>query len=81
VLITLLVGITCVGTLSTTADSFNIGTTPTAYAVNATISEHLFSNVYGAFNLSILIPIVAGAGALLTIAFAAASKTLPDKEE
>ena len=78
-LITLLVGLTVVGNLSTTADAFNIGTTPTANAVNSTMTTVLFSNVHGAFNLSILIPIVAGAGALLALGFAAASKTLPDE--
>ena len=78
-LIILLVGLTVVGNLSTTTDAFNIGTTPTANAVNSTMTTMLFSNVYGAFNLSILIPIVAGAGALLALGIAAASKTLPDE--
>jgi len=64
VVVVLIVGLVVVGQLSTTADTFNLGTSG-----NATRTS-LFNNVYSAFSLSVLIPIVAAAGALLAIIFA-----------
>ena len=64
VVIVLLVGLVVVGQLATTADTFNLGTSG-----NATRTS-LFNNIYSAFNLSVLIPIVAAAGALMAIIFA-----------
>lgn len=64
VVIVLLIGLVVVGQLSTVADTFDLGTSG-----NATRTS-LFSNIYSAFNLSVLIPIVAAAGALMAIIFA-----------
>lgn len=64
VVIVLIVGLVVVGQLSSTANTFDLGTSG-----NATRST-LFTNVYSAFNLSVLIPVVAAAGALLAIIFA-----------
>ena len=64
IVIVLIVGLVVVGQLSTTAETFNLGTSG-----NSTRTT-LFTNVYSAFNLSVLIPIVAAAGALLAIIFA-----------
>lgn len=64
VVIVLIIGLVVVGQLSTTADTFDLGSSG-----NATRTS-LFNNIYSAFNLSVLIPIVAAAGALLAIIFA-----------
>jgi len=64
VVIVLLIGLVVVGQLSTVSDTFNLGTSG-----NATRTS-LFANIYSAFNLSVLIPIVAAAGALMAIIFA-----------
>ena len=64
IVIVLIVGLVVVGQLSTTAETFDLGSSG-----NATRTT-LFTNVYSAFNLSVLIPIVAAAGALLAIIFA-----------
>lgn len=64
VVIVLIVGLVVVGQLSDTADTFDLGSSG-----NSTRTS-LFNNVYSAFNLSVLIPIVAAAGALLAIIFA-----------
>lgn len=90
VCIFLIIGVTITGHLSTTADTFNIGSSPTASYINSTMSyavfgnstrTTLFNNVYSAFNLSLLIPIVAGAGVLLAISFSYLRKTIPEKDE
>lgn len=77
----LIVGLTVVGHLDTTADTFNIGTTPTANAINSTMSTTLFSNVYGAYNLSFLIPFIAGIAALVAFIIYSVNKTLPNEKE
>ena len=64
VVIVLLIGLVVVGQLSTVADTFNLGGSG-----NSTRTS-LFNNIYSAFNLSVLIPIVAAAGALMAIIFA-----------
>ena len=64
VVIVLIVGLVVTGQLSTTANTCNLGSSG-----NATRTS-LFNNVYSAYNLSVLIPIVAAAGALIAIIFA-----------
>lgn len=69
VAIVLIVGLVVTGQLSTTADTFNLGSSG-----NATRTT-LFNNIYSAMNLSVLIPIVAAAGALIAIIFAYLGRT------
>lgn len=61
--IIIIVGLLVVGQLSTTADTMNLGTSG-----NATRTT-LFTNTYAGFNLAVIIPIIAAAGAILGIVF------------
>jgi competence protein ComGC len=65
VLVTIvIVGLVVVGQLQSTADAMNLGTSG-----NATRTT-LFTNTYAGFNLAVIIPIVAAAGAILGVVFA-----------
>jgi competence protein ComGC len=65
VLVTItIVGLVVVGQLQTTAEAMNLGTSG-----NATRTV-LFTNTYAGFNLAVIIPIVAAAGAILGVVFA-----------
>lgn len=59
--IIIIVGLVVVGQLSSTANTFNLGASG-----NATRTT-LFNNVYSAFNLAVIIPIVAAAGAIVGV--------------
>jgi len=61
--IIIIVGLLVVGQLSTTADTMDLGTSG-----NATRTT-LFTNTYAGFNLAVIIPIIAAAGAILGIVF------------
>jgi competence protein ComGC len=61
--IIIIVGLLVVGQLSTTADTMNLGTSG-----NATRTT-LFTNTYAGFNLAVIIPIIAAAGAILGTVF------------
>ena len=65
VLVTIvIVGLVVVGQLQTTAEGMNLGTSG-----NSTRTT-LFTNTYAGFNLAVIIPIVAAAGAILGVVFA-----------
>lgn len=63
IVIVLIVGLLVVGQLKTTADNMDFGTT------GNTTRDTLFANTYSAFNLAVIIPIVAGAGAIIGTVF------------
>jgi len=67
--IIIIVGLLVVGQLSTTADTMDLGASG-----NATRTT-LFTNTYAGFNLAVIIPIVAAAGAILGTVFLYLGKT------
>ena len=67
--IVIIVGLLVVGQLSTTADTMDLGASG-----NATRTT-LFNNTYAGFNLAVIIPIVAAAGAILGTVFLYLGKT------
>ena len=67
--IIIIVGLLVVGQLSTTADTMDLGASG-----NATRTT-LFANTYAGFNLAVIIPIVAAAGAILGTVFLYLGKT------
>lgn len=67
--IVIIVGLLVVGQLSDTADAMDLGASG-----NATRTT-LFTNTYAGFNLAVIIPIVAAAGAILGTVFLYLGKT------
>lgn len=61
--VALIVGLVVTGQLYTTATSMDLGTSG-----NATRTT-LFNNIYSAFNLSVIAPIIAGAGLVIGMIF------------
>jgi len=62
--VVLVVGIMVIYNLDTTTDAMNLGTT------GNTTRDALFANIDTAMNLSIIVPIIAGAGLLIGVVIA-----------
>jgi len=75
------VGVMVMGKLSTVANTFNLAESPTTNAINSTMWSTLYNNTYSSFNLILIIPLVAGACALVAILIYAVTKTLPNEDK
>jgi len=55
------IGLIIVGNLKTTMDAMDLG------ATGNTTRTSLFSNIYSAFNLAVIVPIIAAAGIIISV--------------